>query len=402
MKNKAPAIISIFSFCIILFFGMISYVTAKPSSFSEEENRALATMPRFSGKSWREGKFTRRMDSYFSDNVTLRPQLVRASGLSSSAIFCGFSRGVCASADGQLAVCRFDAYLSPTKRVTDTDFFSECHIREQCEAIKHLADDLSASEIPLCFLPAPRTIDGCAPWSIYPQEPSDKLDSIINSCLSDKENLTLINVLPVLRSAYADGEYVIFRTDHHWTADGAYKAYLEIMENLFSNITPLKKSDFSIRQIDGFVGTTASRACVSNTPLCRADTLEIWECYDDKSFVITDNNGFEMRGFIDEKFLSTKDKYGAYLSGTRNFLEIYKTDGNGEKIPNRPRLLIAKDSFANNVIPLLARHFDLTVVNLSGGMTDISDHAKKHDVNAVIILYNRENMICADYLNRVK
>lgn len=392
----------IFSFCIILFFGMASYVAKKSPDFSEEENRTLATLPRLSDRSWREGKFSRRMESYFADRVAMRPTLVRAAGVSGSSLLCGLSRGVCRGSNGQLAACRFDAYISPTERISDTDFFSESHIRDQCAATIRIADSLADGGMPLCFLPAPRTIDVYAPSSIYPQEPSDELDGIINSCLSNNENLKLINLLPSLREAYADGAYVIFRTDHHWTTEGAYMAYLEIMKNLAPNEKPLGREDFSVRKIQNFIGTTASRACVSGTPLCRADVLEIWEREDDKLFTVTDNAGFEMRGFIDEKFLSTKDKYGAYLSGTRNFLEIYKTDENGEKIEGRPRLLVAKDSFANNVIPLLARHFDVIVLNLSGGMTDVSLCAKKYNVSAVLVLYNRENMVSADYLNRVR
>ena len=126
--------------------------------------------------------------------------------------------------------------------------------------------------------------------------------------------------------------------------------------------------------------------------------MEIWEGDDDLDYEVKDRDGnILLRGFIDEKCLSGKDKYGAFLGGVRGFVTVAKRDAG-----SRSRLLIAKDSFANSMIPFLSRHFDLVVMNLSGGEYDISRYAKEYECEGVLIVYNRENMITADHLLRVR
>lgn len=398
-KNKKYAIVLTFLFCLVCAVGLFGYSVASSESFSEEENRVLCSFPRHTLSAavdkWFDGKLSRELEGYFSDRLVFRRQLTSVYGRADLALHARASQGVLHGADGQLAVYLFDAYVSVSKEISDTDFFSSNHIKNQCSAVKALAKSLSQKDIHLYFLSAPRAVDVCASSLGYPTLPSDSLDRIITDELDGTENLTHINMLSELRAAFANGEYVLYRTDHHWATAGAYMAYREIMKSLLWGEKALTPADFTPRRIPNFIGTTASRACLGGSGLCLADTLEIWERADDKGFTVSDGEGFEMRGFIDEGYLSRKDKYGAFLSGTRNFLTV--SDGN-----YKPRLLVAKDSFANSVIPFLARHFDITVVNLSGGMTDISEYADKYRADAVLILYNRENMVSADYLNRIK
>jgi hypothetical protein len=55
------------------------------------------------------------------------------------------------------------------------------------------------------------------------------------------------------------------------------------------------------------------------------------------------------------EFLEKKDKYSVFTGGNHPLLTIRKS---GEQ---RKTLLLVKDSFANAVVPLLARHFDLVI-----------------------------------------
>lgn len=399
MKNKIISIFTSIFFCVSIFVGSMGYLFTTNRDFSEEENRTLRAFPRHAphalAKIWFDGKLSRELDGFYSDRLLFRPQLTSVFGMTDSALHASAAQGVLHGDGGQLAVYLFDAYISPSQQIEDTDLFDESHIINQCNSVKNVAKFLSQKDIPLYLLPAPRVVDVCAPALGYPTDTSDRLDKIIENELADAQDLTLINMLAPLRDAYLRGEYVVYKTDHHWTTGGAYLAYREIMKNISPDAKPLEKSQFSIRKINNFVGTTASRACLGNPKLCSPDVLEVWEAADDCTFTASDGNGFEMQGFIDENYLSRKDKYGAFLSGTRNFLTI--SDG-GKK----PRLLVARDSFANSVIPFLARHFDIVSVNLSGGMYNITQYADDYAADAVLILYNRENMISADHLGRIK
>jgi hypothetical protein len=141
------------------------------------------------------------------------------------------------------------------------------------------------------------------------------------------------------------------------------------------------------------------------------DTLEIWEAADgsDRRFTVLEpkgNNADEYKtviesGFISESYLEGKDKYGAFLDGTHRILLITDKEA-AARGESRPRLLLARDSFANSMVPFLARHFDICMVNLSGGMTNLSELAAAYGCERVLIVCNRENLVTADCLNNLK
>jgi hypothetical protein len=152
--------------------------------------------------------------------------------------------------------------------------------------------------------------------------------------------------------------------------------------------------------VPDFYGTTHARAGLFFIP---SDTLEIWEAPDDGRFTV-----FELTadkevktviesGFISEKYLSEKDKYGAFLDGTHRMLFIMDKEA-AERGESRPRLLLARDSFANSMVPFLARHFDICMVNLTGGMTNLTQLCEEYGCRRVLIVCNRENLIASDCL----
>ena len=53
-----------------------------------------------------------------------------------------------------------------------------------------------------------------------------------------------------------------------------------------------------------------------------------------------------------------------------------------------------KDSFLNSMVPFLAQHYDLVVINLSaGGVKPLSYYAEQFGCDGVLIVYNAENII---------
>ena len=158
-------------------------------------------------------------------------------------------------------------------------------------------------------------------------------------------------------------------------------------------------ANFAFVVVRDFYGTTHSRAGLFFIP---ADTLEIWEAADgsDSRYTVserygdTENTVIES-GFISEKYLSEKDKYGAFLDGTHRMLFILDKEA-AARGESRPRLLLARDSFANSMVPFLARHFDICMVNLSGGMTNLSQLCEEYGCGRVLIVCNRENLIASD------
>jgi hypothetical protein len=54
------------------------------------------------------------------------------------------------------------------------------------------------------------------------------------------------------------------------------------------------------------------------------------------------------------------------------------------------------------MVPFLARHFDICMVNLTGGKTNLSELAAAYDCDRVLIVCNRENLVTSDCLRNLK
>ena len=222
---------------------------------------------------------------------------------------------------------------------------------------------------------------------VYNRPDGDVAFNMMKDTLS--QNAGYIDTLSLLRDKYQAGEYVIYRTDHHWTTLGAYYLYCEIMSSLGKSDKIISKDQFEITQILDFSGTTASKG---NFPFYQKDIMEIWHLEDEKEYEIT-VDGEIIQGFYSEDFLEGNDKYSVFLDGTHNVTTIRKP---GEK---RETLIVAKDSFANCLIPFLAREYDIVALNLRTNST-LSFAAEYYSASAVLVVYNMENiMTSADLAN---
>ena len=403
MKKTINLTVTVLFLLLIFGFGAAFWIVPD-NDFSPEENRPLQTFPALSADSWLEGKVSSQLITYYSDQFPLRGTWLDLHALGELGVGRGESNGVLVGPNGQLAVRCFDAYLSRFERLEDTDYYSPDHVQRGLDALVALDKTLSDRGIPLCVLLPPRTIDVTAADFSYPTELTDGLDETIRHTLGDA-GVNSVELLETFRGMHEAGEYVYYRTDHHWTTKGAYTAYAAVMESWGMEDQLLPAKAFTVREIQGFYGTTHSRAGLSSIP---PDTLEIWEAPDDSRYTVFERNGEDIKtvvesGFISEKYLSEKDKYSAFLDGTHNCLFIIDREA-AAKGESRPRLLLARDSFANSMVPFLARHFDICMVNLTGSvdMTDLSALCQEYGCSRVLVVCNRENLITSDCLTRVR
>ncbi len=383
---------------VVLFLAVIgglavAFWVIPDKSFSDNENRVLSDFPTVSIDKVLEGELSEDFNAYFTDQFPLRDTWLTWGSLTHLAFGQGEANGVLLGDGGQLAVRKFDAYLSLTERAEDTDYYSEAHLKKAADALGELTDKVT---VPVTVLPAPRTLDVTISAFDYPQGLSDRLNHTLHGYLAEA-SVDSLDLLPAFRAMYEAGEYVYFRTDHHWTALGAYTAYEALMTawGMSDEIVPYEA--FDMKAVENFYGTTWSRAGLS---FIRPDTLTYPTMADDGDYVVRDDKGeMIMRGFVDPAYLEKKDKYGAFMSGTHRLLTVTYE---GESTVDRPRLLVARDSFASSLAPFLARHFDLVMVDLSGGMTELSAYVKTYSCDRILVVYNVENFVTADAATRIK
>ena len=385
---------------LVLIFGFgVAFWAVPDSDFSPEAHRPLQVFPTVNAEGWLDGTVSSQLITYYSDQFPLRNAWVGLHALGELGAGRGESNGVLVGQNGQLAVRRFDAYLNRFERLEDTDCYSSVHVDRGLDAVVGLHQALKQKNIPLCVLLAPRTIDVTVGDFNYPADISDGLDATIQNAMQ-AGGVNSVELMATFRELHGAGEYVYYRTDHHWTTQGAYVAYAAVMESWGMGDQILPESYFTVREVPDFYGTTHARAGLFFLP---PDTLEIWEAEDDGRFTVFEVNGDKETktviesGFISEKYLSEKDKYGAFLDGTHRMLFIVDKEA-AAKGESRPRLLLARDSFANSMVPFLARHFDICMVNLTGGMTSLTALCEEYGCQRVLVVCNRENLIASDCL----
>ena len=157
------------------------------------------------------------------------------------------------------------------------------------------------------------------------------------------EHAPVIPLLPELR-AQRDGDALYYRTDHHWTAAGARLGYLAVCRAL--NLTPMAPSPLASQP--GFLGSCFARCPL---PWTQADLFS-YEAVPGLRLVI---DGEEMPALADPQGLPRRDAYAALLYGNHGLLELVNDEVEGGT------LVVLKDSYANALLPALARHYHRVV-----------------------------------------
>lgn len=186
--------------------------------------------------------------------------------------------------------------------------------------------------------------------------------------------------------AISSGEagQLYYRTDHHWTLDGAYLAYLAYCEK--AGLTPADLSAFTLTEYSPFYGTTYSR---SGLPFARADTLKCAEPSWPVTFSVP-AEGIGTDHLIFPEEAGTYDGYAVYLKGNHGVLEIRSPEAEtGET------LVVFKDSFANCFLPFLTRHYARIIAAdaryMDGSFRDVLDAAGQAD--RILYLYSLDSLV---------
>ena len=343
------------SVCLAIVISLGISVYALPhESFSERENRALSGFPSFSAQAVSNGSFFSDISDFYSDQFAYRDLFVSLKTTAERLLLKRESNGIILAKDGYLL----------NKGNTSTDI-----LQKNLLALKSL--DIPKSRI---FI-VPRAIDVL----------SDFLPKTYGTTVEENTRKLIHTALPnaiyadgQLKNAAKNGGYVWFKTDHHWTADGAYIAYLSLAESL--GFTPYAQSEFAREAVStDFLGSTYSKSGLYSA---QSDSIVLYRYAEDSSLTVHNReSGTVENGLYHLDKLSKKDKYLVFLGG--NYAHISITDGSG----TRPSLLIVKDSYANALIPFLARHFDLEIIDPRYYRGSISDLTKSLSPSDTLFLF---------------
>ena len=168
-------------------------------------------------------------------------------------------------------------------------------------------------------------------------------------------------------------EYIYFRTDHHWTALGAYYAYVQFCTA--KGITPHNLSDYEVSQFPGFLGSFYNDGGKPDAMKNDPDTVNAYHPVSaTASMKYGDNENSTLTGgqvIFDESTASASLKYGTFIMGDNPFTVIENPE-----VSNGESCIVVKESFGNAFVPFLVDHYQTVYVvdyrYYSGSITQLA------------------------------
>lgn len=367
-RSSTASIVTSLIFAVILFGLSIFCIIAPDRTFSSTENRALQSLPKFSFSNLFKGKFTPDFESYVQDQFIGRDTWIYAKN--------EIELLMQKSEINNIFIGKDNYYIenhSKSSYITDIASGNKTAISSFANIY---SEKLGADKVSVMIVPTSQTVmTNKLPALATPYDQNEFIDDL-KSKLPDGVFVDTYNAL------YPhNDEYIYYRTDHHWTSLGAYYGYTAWAEQKGLSVNTLDSYDKKQLTTD-FLGTVNSKL---NLPM-QSDIIDIYQ-NENSNYMLTYDDGTKTTtSFIDESFLTGKDKYGAFLSGNSGLIEINTPTENGKN------LLLIKDSYANCFIPLIADEFETVyVIDLRYYNIGLSTFIDEHDISDITILYNADS-----------
>ena len=361
-------------FCVLILAGCVFTFILPDKDFSENENTSLTTLSDvFSGNVVEDlfsGELFDKAADYFRHQFPLRNKMLELKALTDMALVRYETNGVIYGADG---------YLIPREDNAGTAF-----VGGNVAAIDALLGAFEKDGTEALFALVPRPCDVLERYypSAYSAEPLEKVRGMI------LDNVKALDLKPVLKNAADKGEYVYFKTDHHWTSYGAYLAYCEIMRGFGVSPIPLDSFEREVVSTE-FYGTSWSSVM---SPSAQPDTVEFFHLKNGGEYVTEiANSPVRFDGFYNRAYLDAKDKYLAFMGGNYGLVTVKAKDAG-----SREKMLIVKDSYANSAVQFLALHYDLVIVDPRYYKQSVYELAKTESVDRVLILCGADGITDAN------
>ena len=375
MKNKIFFAIFMTVWVVIV---IINFIWPK-QVFSEEENRMLATIPRFSFESFVNGDYLNGVNDYINDHFAFRNIYLKVNSW--------WEIDVMGKKENNGVYIGKDGYLFEKFKYNDNE---KENANTNAEIISDFANKMKEQNVPTYFILAPN--------SIYIN--NDKLpnnvevpnqEEIIKQIYSETEDTNNINVVESLKKENKNKQ-LYFKTDHHINSAGAYIIYREYC----------KAANIATKEIDNF-----NRVTISNEFLGTFDSkAQLLNQQPDELFVYKNENNTNVKEAIydkqttnsifNEEYLKGKDKYSYFLNGN-NSRAIIKTNVNNDK-----KLLVIKDSYAHIMSQFLCQDYsEVHFLDPRYTNFDYLEYAKENEITDVLFLYNVSTFVQDTNLKKI-
>lgn len=338
-------------FAAILLILIVLNLLIPDRKISENENRMLTQRPKFTVGSLFSGDFMTKYENYLADQFAGRD------------IWRSFNvviRRLSGSKEIE------DVFIGKNEQLLEDIIVPQQEtLNENLTAIKAFSGKYSDNNVYMMLVPDAAAILSDKLPALAVTADQSKMFAQVKRELGD--SVIWLDTAEVLKAHKKENIY--YKTDHHWTGLGAFYVFGEVAPRM--NI----KKDVSSMFVSYPVSTTFNGVLASRSG-CRQGVKETIEIYVAKE---TDNDVIvsyvdeqkKTTSLYDSSKLETKDQFAVFLGGNASEIDIRTVS------ESTRRLLVIKDSFANNFIPFLTPFFrEIVVVDpryYSGTIQDIMD-----------------------------
>lgn len=414
---KKAVICKIAVFFVMLFTGTIfSLILPLRPTVSESEKRVLTDFPEFTFQSFADGTYFAGIDTWFSDTFPMRDKFTlcnekikRLYGFRKSMI-----HGEVVAGDEIPEYDYPDSTSQKDEEQTDnSDYIEEetteaaepaqqgekfgsvyvledsayayySFLKDNSDRYTELVNSLSKmleGQSDLYNMIVPTSIDIVLDGNIRRGlTSSDQYAAIMYMQSRMNSSVKKVNVYSALKAR--KDEYIYFRTDHHWTALGAYYAYCEFVKSMGLEPNTLDSYEcINMGQFNGSFCSQTGAASLKNNP----DNVVAYKPISTNSMKFLKKGAMINYNIItDVSDWNKSSKYSAFIGGDNAYSQIHnpeRTDGSS--------CVVIKESFGNAFVPFIADHFqDIYVIDYRYYSGTISDLVKEKDIGTVLLLNN--------------
>ncbi len=351
-------------FCVYigLVFALLLFLPEK--DFSQNEKRYLQEKPELSFETVISGDFGEKAEKYTADHLPARDFFVTVYAHAERFFGLQSEKKISVGASGRL-------YERAQRRNEKAAKANISAINVFSEKINHKVD--------LMLVPSAGYVLQDDIQGHYDPFIDGELIDEIYASISDQVHAIDICSLFLNTENRFD---LYYGTDHHWTSFGAFCAYKNYMDILGRQHPEL--SDYRVEEVEGFYGTTYSRACFWEHP---SEKIELW--HSGGSFTVDLQSEGKHEGLFFYEKLDNDDKYPVFLGGNHPTSTINNSSSKADG-----KILVICDSFANCFAGFLADSYEMvTLVDLRYYKSPISELVEAEEYDDVLVLYSLNNFL---------
>ena len=261
--------IMIASFCGVMVLGfLLGLAFFLRPAYSESEKRELTPFPTFTVTDFASGKYTEQVSTWFADTFPFRERLIAANDAIMS--LKGFATEQFQSGasnlggeqenqgDENVKVETIAGYYITGDTAYEMYYQNKANSQRYSALINSAAEKLSGkAKVYTVIIPLAYAYNEKVLQKTDASDPKAAIDSMYGAITH--QNAVKVDAYGAL--AAHKNEYLYFRTDHHWTARGAYYAYTAYAQSAGLSAHPL--SYYEMLEFEGFLGTLYSHTKVS-------------------------------------------------------------------------------------------------------------------------------------------